>query len=444
MALDTTAFDPVFKDFYGPAMITMLNNKTRGLELFKKNTDTTAKADGRQYLYPIHLGRNPAVGAIGESKTLPSAQNQVTANVKIPYRYNYARIQLTAQTIRQSVSSKGAFKKALELETKGAVDDLARDRNRQLWGFGVGILCYVSGTNASGTTINVRSPGGVAYPGGVSTGAARFVLANQYIAFVRNATPTSATDSDIVAAVGTKQVSSVSADGTSIVLSATSGAQLNDGDIVVNASANVATESSVNKEVMGFLGLIDDGSYIGTLFNINRTTYPQYKSTVISVNGDLSLDVLQRAIDLQDEKGGDLKNTVLFSHHSVRREYLALLQTPKRYTGEMVMSPDAGFTNGGIAASVNSTDVTYATRPWIVERMCPLGMVFGIDKSYLTRYVVTEGEWADDDGTVLNRVLNQDSYEARFRVFDQFSSDRPDTCFRLDGIRSTFDMAPVE
>ncbi len=441
MALSLSNFDPVLKTFYGPALVRLLNNKNRTLKLFTKNSDRSLSVDGRNVIYPIHYQRNPAVGAVGENKTLPVAQNQGTTSVTIPYQFNYGRIQLSIQTIKQSMTSRGAFKKAMELEMKGVVDDLSRERNRQLWGYGVGILAIVSGQQATGATINLRSPGGVALPGGVvgSTGAARFLLTNQYVVFVRNATPSSATDANIVAGTSVCQVSSIAADGSSVTFTGNTGATLNDGDLVINAPGNDITTCAVNREVMGLLGIVDNGTYLGTLFGVTRTSVPKYNSTVLAVNGSLTLDYLQRASDIADEKGCDTQKVVLFAHHSTRREYLNLMTPLRRYTGEQVNNPDGGFKGGAI-----ETDITFANRPIMVERMCPLGMIFGIDPSYNQRYILTEGEWADDDGTVLQRISNQDAYEARFRIFDNFHNDKPASCFRLDNISITYDYTPVE
>ena len=435
-----SAFDAVLKDFYGPGIVTLLNNKNKILKLFTKNVDKSLSVDGRDVIYPIHYKRNPAVGAIAESGTLPVALYQGTTSVTVPYRYNYGRIQLSEQTIKQSQTSKGAFKKAMELEMKNITKDLDRDRSRQLFGYGVGIIALVNGAHgAADTVIKLKSPGGVTLPNGITTGGARLVLPSQYVSFVRNATPTSATDADIIS--GAKQISSIASDLTTVTLGAVTGAVLADGDMLVNSSGQSATESSVNKEVMGLVGMVDDSTYLTTIHGVSRSSYPQYKSTVISVNGQLSLDTLQRGLDAADEKGGELKGMKFISHHSVRREYLNLMQTPRRYIGEMTMNPDAGFKGG---AGLESDSLTYAMKEWIVERMCPLGMIFGLDTSFNVRYVNCEGEFADDDGTILMRVANTDAYEGRFRVFDNFHNDRPDCCVRFDNIQSTYDPIAVE
>lgn len=432
MGLDLTAFDAVLKDDYRPVIISLLNKKTRLLDLFTKNTDVD-QSDGRQKVYPIHTGRNEGVGSVSEGNNVPTAGNEETGQVKVPYKYTYGRIQLTAQTIKASKTSKGAFKSAMKLEMNNMVTNLAKLRNRQLWGHGVGILARVDGQQTTATTVNLKSPLG--YTGTVN--GCRFLRKNMWIAFITTGTLTSKTDSDIQCV---KKVSSISSDGKTVTLTAATGVTLEDGDFVVLAPAggDTTVQSSVNKEPMGLTGIVDDGTYLGTLHNIARATYDQYNSSVISLNGSFSIDALQRGYDLADEKaGGEISH--LLAHHSVRREYLKQLQLIKRYTNEMAMKPDGGFKGGGI-----STDIEFSEKPMIAERMAPYGTIFGIDKSDCVRFVNCEGEWADDDGSVLGRVLNVDSYEGRFRIFENYHNDRPDKCFRIDGVTATVDVTPVE
>ena len=430
-----TLYDAALKDDYGPTIVKLLNNRTKLLDLFTKNGDKSLAADGRQVLYPIHDGRNVGVGAVGENKTLPVAGNQATSIVKIPYRYNYGRIELTKQTIDASKTSKGAFKKAMELEMKDLIVDLARSRNRQLFGFGVGILCRVNGQQASSATINMKDPYGVAG----TVGAARLLQVDDVVVFVRNATPTSALDADIVGSTTTSVVSSISSDGSQVTFDAVTGATLNDNDMVIMAPAATTGESSVNREIMGLLGLLDDGSYVGTLFNITRSSHPKYNASIINANGEYEFNLLQRAEDLADERGG--MASVILSHHSIRREHMAKLMAAKRFIGDDVARPDPGFAGSGI-----TKDLEFNGKPWKVERMCPYGMIFGVDKSEAVRYVNTEGEWADDDGTVLMRTANKDNYEARYRVFDNFHIERPCSSFVLKNISLTlpFDYTAAE
>ena len=432
MPLDLTAYDSMFKDFYGPKVISLINKKTKLQESFTKNGDSDM-SDGRQVMYPIHTARNVGAGAVGENKILPVAGNQVTATVKIGYKYNYGRIQLTMQTIKASKTNKGAFKKSLEFEMKGLINDLARQRNRQLWGFGVGILARVNGEQTTSATINIKDPYGV----DGTVGAGRLLQVDDVVVFVRSATPTTATDSDIVGSTTTSVVSSVDLTAGTVTFDAVTGATLNDDDMIILAPGATTGESSLNREVMGLLGIVDDGTYVGTLFNIVRSTTTQYKSTVIAHNSDLTFRVLQRAEDAADEKGGAINQW--WSHHSVRAEYIAALVVGKRFVGDQNMKPDAGIAGAGL-----TKDVAFNEHPWKVDRMCPYGMIFGLDTSNNVRYVNQEGQWAEDDGSVLGRVLNKDVYEGRYRIFDNFHNERPDSCVRIDGVNATVDVIAAE
>jgi len=58
-------------------------------------------------------------------------------------------------------------------------------------------------------------------------------------------------------------------------------------------------------------------------------------------------------------------------------------------------------------------------------------------KGSVVRYVHVKGEWADEDGAILRNVANYDKWEAFYRIFDELHTDRPNECFRLDGITAT-------
>ena len=58
-------------------------------------------------------------------------------------------------------------------------------------------------------------------------------------------------------------------------------------------------------------------------------------------------------------------------------------------------------------------------------------------KSHLSWVPLVEGEWASEDGSILLRAANVDAFEARYRVFENFYSDRGNAHVRWDGITAT-------
>jgi hypothetical protein len=152
--------------------------------------------------------------------------------------------------------------------------------------------------------------------------------------------------------------------------------------------------------------------------------------------GQLTLDVIQRGIDASDELGGGnfANDGVFFCHHSVRREYLKLLQADRRYSGADLKSPDGGTKQ---AALKKGGEITYGDRPWRIAKHAPYGTLFGTIKGSIVRYINVRGEWADEDERIFRNVAGYDMWEAFYRIFDEHHTDRPNESFRLDGITAT-------
>ena len=430
MGQTLTGFDAALKEVYGPRIEEQLNIVNPLSEWIDEND--SSDWTGREVTYPIHVSRNQGVGSSGEGDPLPAAGSQGYAQVKIAEKFNYGRIELTGQVIKSSLQSKGAFTRAMESEVKGLVRDLANERERQCFGAGNGVLCLINATysTTSGSTVTVDSPFGVT----PTTNGTRFLYKAAYYAVITTGTTT---------VEGTFTVgNTMSSTGISVVASAIStGVTFTDNAYVVRNKlvtgvSTAGAHNSLNNEPMGLLGIIDDGTYANTLSNINRTTYPVFKSTVISSVGALNLDVIQRGIDAADQLGGgDFgSNGVFFCGYDTRREYLKLLQPDRRYSGADLMAPDGGTKK---AALKGGGEITYGNRPWKVSKAAPYGTLFGMLKGSVTRYIHVRGEWADEDERIFRNVAGYDKWEAFYRIFDNYHSDRPNECFRLDGITTT-------
>ena len=422
-----STIDAILKEVYAKPIQYILDNKIRARQLFSKQQGSW---EGRRVRYPVHLGRNQGVGATSEGGTLPRARNMTVVETQIPIRYNHGRIQLTIQTIKHSRSNKGAFDRAMTMSMKDLTQSIARNMNRQMWGWGVGILCYVNGDPGTGTTITVDTPGGVAG----ATHGNRFLNNGMDIAFVNPS-------DGAIRAGGARTINAVPAtDGTTFAISLAADGAVADNDYVVRASTDVSAvigDTSYNNEVMGLLGLVDDTTYLTTLHNISRSTYPIWRSTVVSSVGALSADILQRGLDVADQIAEGSINCLL-SHHSVMRAYQTITESDRRYMGGDLSKPDAG------TSRAKQKDGVFGGIDWKVDKDAPYGLLFGLDLSNFTRWVESEGEWADDDGTILMRVQDVDAYEARYRLFENYSNDLPGACVRWDGIDATTVVAHSE
>ena len=410
-----TNIDKILKDNYQDVVREQVSTFSPLQEYIDKATDI--QWEGRAAIEAAIMSFNEGSGvSIGEGGSLPTAGNFDPQNFTIPMRYDYGMIQLTKQAIDSAKTSKGAFKNVFKTSMETMVKNMKRESQRKLFGSGTGIMALVNGT-INDTTITIDSPGNVAG----STGGARYIRKGMILAFHDGSTLR-----------GVRTVSSVSSDGTQIVVD--SAVSVTDNDFITRApTTSVATvgTTSYNVEPMGILGLIDNGTYVTTLNGLSRTTYPQLKSRVQSNVGPLSLDALQTNFDVAEQLG-DASIDVMVCEHSVRRAYLALLVSDRRYTGEELMKPD-----GGTQAVNRKSWITFGAKPMLTDRSCPYGTMFGIDKTDMRVYVQNEGEWDDTTGAILKQVSGQDTFYAFYRSWKNYHNSRPNNCFRMDGILSS-------
>ena len=420
---ELASFDAVLKEVYEKSVISQLQRKTPILDMFMKETELPWS--GREVVWPIEIQGTESVGFTAEYGTLPDPGTPVYVDVKMPMRFTHGRVQFSQQVLQASRTSKGAFKRAMETHMSALIRDLAFKREFALWHDGSAKLALMNDTG--GATFELKGPGGV---GTTQTNANRYINPKMNIAVVRD------TDADGVAdlLVGARSVTSINTDGTDITPN--SSLTTVAGDWVVWAAnssvTNLVTGTSANKAPMGMLGLVDDGTYVITLHGVNRNTYPQYQSRVFASVGAVSADVLQQAADIADQLSGGEGIDKWMCHHSVRRAILKTMEADRRYTNEHLMRPDMGT---AAVKGPSKGKITFGGIPFQESYHAPYGILFGVSNaSGFTRWVDNEGEWASNDNRVLRNIVNQDAWEAFYRIFDNFSIDRPNCSVRLDGI----------
>jgi hypothetical protein len=87
---------------------------------------------------------------------------------------------------------------------------------------------------------------------------------------------------------------------------------------------------------------------------------------------------------------------LILMHHSVRREYIKLLDADRRYSGADLQSPDGG------TKAMKQGDLTVGEIPIKAIRTIGLAQVYFLDtkKSGFKRYVAEPGKFMDRDGLV--------------------------------------------
>lgn len=419
MGFDTSVAGAILKEVYEGPLREQLNNKTPALKFFVNGDMSDKKWEGNEIVVPLHTGRNSGVKAIAiDTGQIPSAGNQSTKDAKIPIRKWMGHIQISADIMDATATDKGAFISAIKLEQDGLVKDLSRQRNRGLNYFGEGTIAVIQ-AGANSTTQTLKDPGKVVG----TTNVTRFIKLNDILAF---------TDSTGTILRGVQKVTAINNGSQTITLDVA--VNTTTGDLVSFGSNAVAPgESSFNLEPFGMLALVDATSFQSNIFGIDRTLAANtfFQSNILSSVGQLNPDLLNRAVDNNEEVSGE-KITDWYCHHSVKREMWKLTEQDKRYN---VNSGNKGATFQ--AGPAGSDDFGFGSIAGTADRDAPYGTLFGLSKGHFERYELGESGWAKNDGTVFLRSANTDQYEARYRLRENFFLDQPNSCSRLDGITAT-------
>ncbi len=427
---DTAHFEHALKTVYDGGIIDLLHVKAPMAEKFK--AVDAKKYGGAEVVRPKKIARSQGYGAAAEMGALPEAGRVKWAKRVMSMRHLYFRAQFSAQVMKASQGDRFAFVDAATIEMDEHVDVLQNEIGRMIWGDGRAIMALVNDATPSGSaTVTIDSPGG--WAGAVNGG--RFLNEGMKVGFINPAT--GALRSGVVV------VQSVSSDGTSVTFSAAPGGTVADNDYIVrvNGDATDAIDSAYQKEPMGLQGLVDDGTYLPTLFGINRTTVPLENSTVISNAGAWSSDVVQRLIDVVSQVSGAGIDE-LWMHQSSRRAYVASMNDDRRYMGADLMSPNSGTkaTGGGKMA--------FGTLPINEDRYAPYGVVWALsNQAGFERYELDKGSWINEDGSILKIIGTgsslRDAFEAVYRVWFNNSIEKSITCGRLDGLDASVAVAHI-
>jgi hypothetical protein len=414
--------DGILKDYYEDFISEHTNNKVPLSDLFRWEQ---AEYAGRAVEYRAHVTRNVSPMFVGEDGAFADAGAQGHIPVRIQQRKMMARIRMTSESMYDSRKSEGAYVSNKKDEMSRIVDDIARREEYAINTIGNGVLAFVDDSDPdSSATVTVDSPGGIAN----DNFGNRFILEGMYVGFVNPATG--------VLRSGVRRVASVSTDGTSIVLDSAAGSTVADNDYIVqvaNSSVTDVLDSSFEKAFRGFMGLVDDGTYVNNYDGVDRSVYGNHASYVKASTGALSTDVLQQVSDAVSQKLGGMITRVV-GHHSTRRLFIQLTDPDRRYGGDRLTNPDP------LTRAFTQDDLTMGEVPFTAIRDFPLDVMGFIDEkgADFVRYGTEKGKWVDEDGRILIRVgtgsAGRDAFEAWYRKRYQNHCRQPAKCARLDGI----------
>jgi hypothetical protein len=396
---DATTADKALKEFYEPALVEELNQEN----ILLNHVETTDQdIEGREVVLSLHISRNSGVGARKSGDNLPSAGSQGYVDERVKTKRNYGRIQIDGELIRSMKSDRGSFARAVDSESRGVVDDLKRDVNRQLWGTADGVIA----TTGTTTTANL-----VVLAASTPLSVMRFFEVGMVIDIGVVATPTSIASS--------RMITAIDIDNKTITIDGATVSTVNNTSKIFRAGAGGATTNQ--REVTGLQAIVDS---TGTLFNVNPSTYPVWASYEDSTGGNATELKFQKAMDrVRTNSGQDI--TMILTTDGVYRNYFAQLQASKRYANTQTL-------NGGFEALTVNSGRGPVPLSW--DRDCPDGVAIGLSLKNLKQYQKSDWEFMQEDGAILSRVASQDAYEATLFKFHELATNRRNAFFKLSGI----------
>lgn len=412
--LTTTAADAVLKEDYKGPVREQLNNASVILAVVERNSEDIV---GRRAVIPLHVGRNSGVGARRENADLPVPGNQRYEDIFIPIRSNYARIELTGQTIAVMSKDRGAFIRALRPEMDGAVEDAQRDLSRQVWGTSDGRIAETGATTSS-TTVVLDAPT-IVQLGQLEEG---FLIDIGTVA-----TPTAVASGRSVTSVdytaGTIVISGAAVTTTtahSIFRSGAGGASDNSGRI-----------NDGQVELTGLQHIVDDDSVLHTL---DPATEPRWKAQVDDNGGtprNISENLVTKQLMTSERKTGR-PVSLLVGSDGVFRAYGNLLTSLKRVVNEMDLP--GGYTGVTVGAPRQGRNRSATKLMLTWDRDAPSNALYGLDTENLVFMELEDWDWMDRDGAILNRVPNKDAYEATMFKYGDLACTRRNSQWRITAI----------
>lgn len=393
MSLTLTTADSALKEDYQPGIREELNNTIMMLKQVESNS---IDVEGRRAVLSLHVTRNSGVGARAEGGTLPTAGNQGYAEERVSLRYNYGRIQVSGPVIKAMKSDTGSFVRAIDGETKGIVNDLKRDVNRQIFGTSDGVIA-TCGTTTTDTVIVLDAA--------TSKQQIRQLEVGMVVDIGTVASPTLIASARTITAV-VQTVGSMTITISGATVSTTS------ADFVFRSGSGGS--GAAQKELTGLRTIV---AASGALFNVDPATYPVWVSYVDTSGGtpnDIKFELATDTISIVSGQDPDL----IVTTDGVSRAYAATLQAQKRFQNTLELK-------GGFKAISVTTPKGEIGLTW--DRDCPKGDAFIVNTSHLKQHQSSDWQFMDEDGSVLFRVSGQDAYEATLFKYHELTTDARNT-----------------
>ena len=417
-------YDYILNDIFLPAVADTVITPNTLLERLPRDKE---RVEGKNVVFPVHVGRNIGVNAIAAGGDLPDPGQQDYDQYSFGIKHIYGRVKFDGVSADASRTQMAAWLKAIESEVRGLGIDMSRYKQRASHLNGTGVLAKTAAHGSGAvTTLALEPP--TLWPEATAGAApdinhAKYLKVGMRIAFVSDTSANSQTQY-AMAADSIRTITGITRTAGSEAITFASWDPVNDGNnwnIVLAGNADAGftlADTAFENDPMGIAGIVDDGNpgRATSFQGINATDAANdwHRSTVLTAGSARAL-----TIALMDEafttamETGDAAPTALVTSFGVARKYAALLLSERRYnTSGGAMDLDGGY-----------TALDYNGVPVIADRDCLNNRIYFLHEPDLRMYVLSDPQWMNKDGSIYHRLENKDAYQATMYCRETMGTD---------------------
>ena len=394
---DTSSIAGIVKRVYGD--ITQQQNlETKAMDQIGKSL-SKHRPGGAGFYGSIKDYGNESVGAINETEQFRTIDSEHAQQFLVSPKILVAPIQFSGLAAAATEGDDEAFVEAVLNELTGAKERLGKDKSRQFFGLGNGLLAVPSANAASTVT-------------SFAVSSAQYLRPNMVIDVYNGVTKT----------IDSKRIADVDKVNNVVYFDTSIGAALITTDQLVKENVRDSAASD-GKEAMGLRGIIDDSTDLTTFQSISSLATRIWRGRRIDAsNANLTSDLLQRLLDDVKVLGGVAPDMIVM-HDKQRRKYLDIVVPQKRYAdGKM----DAGHEK-----------LSFNGKEMFLDEDCQEDVVYAITKKHLQRYSLKDLHMGNHDGSdTFLRNSNFDVFQAYWREYMNWGTDKRNAHGKLVNLAS--------
>lgn len=446
MATNTrTTADALLLDVVEPEMARALNEEVLGFELA-----TRSKKDwsGRKVIFDVNMslggGVAPRPEAIsGVAPGLPAPGKPTHVNGEVYFKELFGVVELTHDVIESSRGDKAAFAEVLADNLDATCLRLKKYGNFAFYGDGRGILGTIA-TNGGGSLAKAS-----AATRECTFDTSRYMSEGDRVAFWTSSSETSTVlanggqsytdgtyDSEAV------YISSIASDGVNATVkrdrAAADDATIADANVLrMYQGTDYNAGTLIHSTMMGLRGFADDGTLVGTLEGISRTTYPKWKGVCLAASSltegtTLARNHFYKLAHAVYRNCGKQVDTFIMDP-TLMREFLNIADPNVRFAP--VGQHDPGYSKDSLQITIGSK-----SSPLFMDYECPFGCLFAFPKSELEYWSMTDLELDRNMGGILKQPKpygatgSGDIFYAFARMKGNWATKRPFSFGVLTGL----------